>query len=86
MTPYQFAEKRTADMDPVKQGVFLAWFEQGRVDERSDVDRGWRILLATHGAAAAAGYLEGIASARPLVPLPQPDRRDSLGRYTEVPR
>lgn len=86
MTPYEIAERRTADMNPVDQGVFMAWFEQGRWDERRDVDQGWRILLATHGTAAAAGYLEGAASTRPLVPQPRPWRHDRSGRYTAVLR
>jgi hypothetical protein len=86
MSAYDRALAHCARLDAEDRQLYMLGFNAGRavttplpgltVDD--DRESYFRSLLEVGDSAAAAGFLEGVAATRPLVPQAQPPRRKAV--------
>jgi hypothetical protein len=83
MSVYQLAAQHSAHLSPEDQELFMLGFNAGRavsvllsgLSADDDRESYLRSLIAQGETAAAAGFLEGVAATRTVVPTPQPRRK-----------
>lgn len=86
MTAYDRALAHCAHLDADDRQLYMLGFNAGQsvnaplpgLSIDNDRESYFRSLLAAGDTAAAAGFLEGVAATRPLVPQAQPPRRKAV--------